>query len=108
MSKYNDFAIETLVTERDLFVEKIGIKKSEMKFYNRDADEELEQWKGFVVELDAGISKLQGGVPGNGRKPPKNPAKCNNGKSVGWCSACCPKRKDRTCQLISFRKKKEA
>ncbi len=107
MSKNNDYALETLTLERDLLVEKIGVKKSEMKYYNQASDEELESWEQYVHELKKGIAKLTGQkVSGNGRNP-RHLAKCDNGKSMGWCYACCPKNKDKSCTLIKFRAKKK-
>lgn len=116
MSKDNDYALETLVQERDLLIEKIGVKKSEMKHYNQASDEELEAWEKYVRELKAGIARLngeKGGGNGDGRGkrrdgPIASPAKCENGRSTWWCFKRCEKYQDRSCTLIKFRAKKKA
>ncbi len=107
MSKNNDYALETLTQEHDLLIEKIGVKKSEMKFYNQASDEELEAWEVYVRDLKAGIARLRGEKGGNGRRPPKQLAKCNNGKSQSWCYSACPKNKDKSCSIIKFYKKEK-
>ena len=104
-----DFAIETLTCERDLFKEKIEIKRSEARYFHNEVEKDVETWEQYVQELNAGLAVLNGKGNGSGlstRRPPRHPAKCKNGKSYGWCMNCCPKKKARTCDLINYRKKK--
>ena len=110
--KDNDYALETLIQEKELLETKIEVKKSEMKYYRKASDEELEDWQRYVKDLKAAIARFKGGN-GKGDRPVKerkgaiaSPAKCGNGRSTWWCFKKCEKYQDKSCTLIKFRAKK--
>ncbi|NIO86324.1 MAG: hypothetical protein GTN53_37670 [Candidatus Aminicenantes bacterium] len=110
--KMQHYAIEVLECERDLILSRLKSIKSEASKYKQDRKEEISNWQRQAGQLQGAIAYLKSNKaalaresrPPDIRKGCKKIAACKE-QSYIFCIKKCIKRRDRSCDLVRYRKK---